>query len=140
MLFMARAKYHPLLQAGRAPSLVQASSGLGQYIRPGFGGYATAKAGLIAVTKTLALEWAPGIRVNAVGPGAVDTAFLRGGTGRSDEAQPLHFALDSYTNAIPMKRLAVPDDVAGPIMFLLGSDSAYMTGQVLWINGGAYMP
>lgn len=45
-----------------------------------------------------------------------------------------------YIASIPLKRLAEPADVVGPILFLLGPDAAYMTGQVLWINGGAYMP
>lgn len=130
----------PLLEKGTMPSIVHASSGLAQFIRPGFGAYAAAKAGVIALTKTLALEHAPAVRVNAVAPAAVDTAFLRGGTGRSDEAGVTHIDIEAYTRAIPLQRIAVPGDIVGPIMFLLGADSAYMTGQVLWINGGAYMP
>jgi NAD(P)-dependent dehydrogenase (short-subunit alcohol dehydrogenase family) len=80
------------------------------------------------------------VRVNTVAPGLVDTAFLRGGTGRSDESGDSVVNFAPYLQAIPLKRLAVPDDVVGPIRFLLGPDSSYMTGQVLWINGGAYMP
>ena len=41
---------------------------------------------------------------------------------------------------VPLKRIAEPDDIVGPILFLLGSASRYMTGQTLWVNGGAYMP
>ena len=130
----------PLLANGNSASMVNAASGLAQYIRPGFGAYAVAKAGVIAMSKTLALENAPQVRVNAVAPSAVDTAFLRGGTGRSDENDAPHLDMDAYVNAIPLKRIAVPDDVVEPIWFLLGEGSAYMTGQVLWINGGAYMP
>jgi NAD(P)-dependent dehydrogenase (short-subunit alcohol dehydrogenase family) len=58
---------------------------IGAYIRPQFGPYAASKADMIAVTKTFALEHAPRVRANAVAPGPVDTAFLRGGTGRSNE-------------------------------------------------------
>ena len=130
----------PLLRAGRSPAMVQVASGLAQHIRPGFGPYAMAKAGLIALTRTLALEAAPLIRVNAVCPGAVDTAFLRGGTGRSDEAEAPDIDIPAYAAAIPLGRMAEPQDVVGPIRFLLSEDSAYMTGQCLWINGGAYMP
>jgi len=130
----------PLLAAGRGGSMVQVASGLASNIRPGFGPYAMAKAGMIALTKTLALEGAPAVRVNAVCPGAVDTAFLRGGTGRSDEGAAPGLDLSGYAAAIPLGRLAVPDDVVGPILFLLSGDSAYMTGQCLWINGGAYLP
>ena len=80
------------------------------------------------------------MRVNAVGPGAVDTAFLRGGTGRSDETGTPSLDIDAYSAMIPLKRIAVPDDMVGPVLFLLGDDSRYMTGQTLWVNGGAYMP
>lgn len=121
-------------------SLVHVASGLAQNIRPGFGPYAMAKAGMIALTRTLALECAPRLRVNAVCPGAVDTAFLRGGTGRSDESGSTGMDMNAYVRAIPLARLAQPADVVGPIRFLLGAGSAYMTGQCLWINGGAYMP
>ena len=130
----------PLLAKGNNPAMVNASSGLAQFIRPGFGAYAVAKAGVIALTKTLALENAPQVRVNAVAPSAVDTAFLRGGTGRSDENDDVHLDMDAYVNMIPLKRIAVPADIVEPMLFLLGQGSSYMTGQVFWINGGAYMP
>jgi NAD(P)-dependent dehydrogenase (short-subunit alcohol dehydrogenase family) len=141
---LAATRAMPLLAAGRGGSMVQVASGLAQHVRPGYGPYAMAKAGLIALTKTLAVEGAPRVRVNAVCPGAVDTAFLRGGTGRSDEGGPDRGgpALDmtAYVAAIPLARLAQPQDVVGPILFLLSDASAYMTGQCLWINGGAFMP
>jgi NAD(P)-dependent dehydrogenase (short-subunit alcohol dehydrogenase family) len=130
----------PLLSASGRGALVHVASGLAQFIRPGYGPYAVAKAGLIALTKTLALECAPALRVNAVAPGAIETAFLHGGTGRSDEQGPAHLDREAYTRMLPLRRFGTPDDVVGPIMFLLGPDSAYMTGQVLWVNAGGYMP
>jgi NAD(P)-dependent dehydrogenase (short-subunit alcohol dehydrogenase family) len=136
--FLSMKAVLPLMAEGG--SAVMVASGLAQYIRPGYGSYAAAKAGVVALTKSFAHEWAPKLRVNAVAPGLVDTAFLRGGTGRSDESGESVVSLEAYRNAIPLKRLAFPDDVVGPIRFLLGGDSAYMTGQVLWVNGGGYMP
>jgi NAD(P)-dependent dehydrogenase (short-subunit alcohol dehydrogenase family) len=130
----------PLLAKGEAPAMVLMVSGLASHTRPGYGPYAACKAAMVSMTKTLALEAAPAIRVNAVGPGAVDTAFLRGGTGRSDEDQAPRLDVDAYAAMIPLKRIAVAGDVVGPTLFLLGPDSAYMTGQVLWVNGGAFMP
>lgn len=130
----------PLLRAGSSPSLVHLASGLGGFIRPHHAAYAAAKAGLVALTKTLALELAPGIRVNAVAPAAVDTAFLRGGTGRSEESNSSLIDLATYVHSIPLRRVAVPEDVVGPIHFLLGPDAGYVTGQVLWVNGGLYLP
>jgi len=129
-----------LLEKGEGPSLVNLASGLGGFIRPQYGPYAASKAAMIALTKTLALEHAPRVRANAVAPGAVDTAFLRGGTGRSEERNSSTLDIAAYSAAIPLRRIAVVEDIVGPIMFLLGPQSRYMTGQTLWVNGGAYMP
>lgn len=132
----------PLLRAsgaGKTPgSLVHVSSGLAARLMPGYGPYGAAKAGLIALTKSIAVENAPLVRANAVAPGAVDTEFLRGGTGRGAAGGRLD--VSAYASTIPMGRIATADDVAGPILFLCGPGAAYMTGQVLWINGGALTP
>ena len=130
----------PWLQAGEAPAMVNVVSGLAAFVRPGYGLYGANKAAMVHLTKTLALEAAPTVRVNAVGPAAVDTAFLRGGTGRSAEDEPEALDRAAYAQMTPLGRLATPGDVVGPIMFLLGPDSGFMTGQVLWVNGGGYMP
>ena len=130
----------PCLRAAGGGAMVNIVSGLGQYVRPHHGLYGASKAAMIHLTKTLALEVAPDIRVNAVGPGAVDTAFLTGGTGRSDEDHPKTLNETAYVGATPLRRMATPEDVVGPILFLLGPDSGFMTGQVLWVNGGMYMP
>ena len=123
----------------RGGAMVNVASGLAHYARPGFGPYAAAKAGMISLTKTLALEAAPEVRVNAVAPSAVDTAFLSGGTGRAPtEKAPIN--LEAAAAATPLGRMAEPSDIAGPILFLLGPGAVYMTGQVLWVNGGSYMP
>jgi 3-oxoacyl-[acyl-carrier protein] reductase len=135
--FHAAQAFAPHLKGG---SMVMTGSGLGHFARPGYGAYAVAKAGIAALTRQFALELAPDIRVNAVAPGAVDTAFLRGGTGRSDEAQPSRFDPKAHADKIPLGRIAQPDDVTGPILFLLSGAAGYMTGQTLHINGGAYMP
>ena len=129
-----------LLEKGDAASLVNIASGLGAYIRPQYGPYAASKAGMIALTKTFALEHAPRVRANAVAPGPVDTAFLRGGTGRSNEDGAPTIDVAAFNATIPLRRIALPEDVVGPVMFLLGPDSGYMTGQTLFVNGGAYMP
>lgn len=136
--FLSTKAFLPLMKEGS--SMVMVSSGLGRFTRPGYGSYAAAKAGMISLANTLALECAPKIRVNTVAPGLVDTAFLRGGTGRSDESGESVVKFQPYLDSIPLRRLALPEDITGPIRFLLGDDSRYMTGQVLWVNGGAYMP
>lgn len=136
--FHAAQALAPRMAKGSA--MVTTGSGLGHFARPGYGGYAVAKAGIAALTRQLALELAPDIRVNCVAPSAVDTAFLRGGTGRSDEDMAERLDRDAYTKAIPLGRIAQPADVTGPILFLLSAQASYITGQVLHINGGAFMP
>lgn len=137
-MFLSTKAALPMISEGG--SVVLVSSGLAQFIRPGHGAYAAAKAGIIAMAKTFALETAPKLRVNTVAPGPVRTAFLSGGTGRSTKDQPDLVPVDEMAKMIPMQRVATPGDVTGPIQFLLDDASAFMTGQVLWINGGAYMP
>jgi NAD(P)-dependent dehydrogenase (short-subunit alcohol dehydrogenase family) len=94
--------------------------------------YSASKGAIIALTKSLALDWAPyGIRVNCVIPGVTDTAQPRGEL--SDDQL---YALGSRN---PLGRIAVPEDIAAVVAFLLGEDSAYMTGQSVAVNGGAIM-
>ena len=128
----------PKITEGKG-ALVNVASGLASFSRPKFGPYAAAKAGLISMTKTLALEAAPLVRVNAVSPSAVDTDFIHGGAGRA-QIKPLDLDFESIANTTPLKRIATPEDIVGPILFLLEGASSYMTGQVLWVNGGSYMP
>lgn len=136
--FIAAKAALPYLQA-RGGAMVNVASGLAAHSRPGFGSYSAAKAGMVSLTKTLALEAAPDVRVNAVGPSAIDTEFLSGGAGR--ETRPkIPINLEAAAEATPLKRIAVPEDVTGPVLFLLSDASRFMTGQTLWVNGGAYMP
>jgi 3-oxoacyl-[acyl-carrier protein] reductase len=130
----------PLLRAGRDPAIVTMASGLALKATPGYGAYGVAKAGVLALTRLLAAEEAPAIRVNAVAPAAVDTAFLRGGTGHVAPDQAMRLDLERYLPTVPLGRLAEPDDVVGPILFLLSPAAAYITGQTLHINGGSLMP
>lgn len=136
--FLAARAALPLLARGTRPSLVLASSGLAAKATPGYGPYAAAKAGVIALTRVLAAEHAPTIRVNAIAPSAVDTPFLEGGMGRDPHGRS--FDREAYARTIPLARIATADDVVGPLLFLLGPASAYMTGQTLHVNGGSLMP
>jgi len=127
----------PRLNDGGA--IVNMASSLAVRVSAGYGPYAASKAGVIALTKALASENAPRLRANALAPSAVDTAFLAGGTGRVDnESWQRDFS--QYLQVIPLRRLAVVDDVVGPILFLAGPASRYMTGQVLYVNGGGVTP
>lgn len=94
--------------------------------------YAASKAGIISLTRTLALEWSPTIRCNAILPGVIDTDQPRE-AGVSDEE------LYSRGANIPMGRIGQPEDVASVVNFLISDESSYITGQCLCVNGGAIM-
>ena len=130
----------PRLKAGGGGSIVHTASGLATRVLPGFAPYAAAKAGVIALTKAIAVENAPTIRANTVAPGATDTEFLRGGTGRAPTHGGERHVDANAVKMTPMGRLGQPEDVVGPILFLLGPASRFMTGQTLYINGGGLTP
>jgi len=131
----------PLLRGAGGGAIVTIASGLAVTGFQGYGPYAAAKAGLVALTKVLALENAPAIRANVVAPGAMPTAFLAGGTGRGgDDAPPTGVDPARYIPTIPLGRMAVPDDVVGAILFLLSGAARFITGQTLHVNGGRVMP
>jgi glucose 1-dehydrogenase len=91
-------------------------------------GYATTKSGLLGLTRAMALDLGPhGVRVVAIGPGAIDT-----------EMTPQDRA---YTKRIPLRqRPGTPRDVAGAVSFLISDDAAYVTGEILYVDGGYLVP
>jgi NAD(P)-dependent dehydrogenase (short-subunit alcohol dehydrogenase family) len=108
-------------------SIVNVASVAGLHASPGIGMYGVSKAALIRLTKELAVELAPAIRVNAVAPAVVKTKFATAlYEGREEEASA----------AYPMKRLGVPGDIAGAVAFLLSDDAGWITGQTLVLDGG----
>lgn len=115
--------------------IVNLGSDAGRVGSSGEAVYSATKGGVIAFTKTLAREMARyGITVNCVCPGPTNTALLAQ-TG-DDPSTGLRAAL---AKAIPMRREAEPDDVAGVVAFLATDDAAYMTGQTVSVNGGLTM-
>jgi NAD(P)-dependent dehydrogenase (short-subunit alcohol dehydrogenase family) len=114
--------------AGLTRSVVNVASIAGVSASPNIAFYGISKAALINLTVQLAAELAPALRVNAVAPAVINTAFARAlYEGREDEAAA----------AYPLGRLGEPVDVAGPVTFLLSDDAAWVTGQTLVIDGGA---
>ena len=91
--------------------------------------YATAKGGVVALSKSLAIELAPKTRVNTVSPGLIDTAMMKG---MSDEKRT------SMIQSTPLKRLGHADEIALVILFLCSSAASYITGENIHVNGGLY--
>lgn len=92
--------------------------------------YATAKAGLLGLTRALALELAPRVRVNAVAPGYIDTAILAGDSPARRKKRAAE---------VPLGRIGNPEDVAAAVSFLAGPDATYVTGTTLHVNGGLWV-
>jgi NAD(P)-dependent dehydrogenase (short-subunit alcohol dehydrogenase family) len=111
----------------RRGNVVNLSSISGEVPAPGIGLYGISKAAVAHLTRTLAVELAPEIRVNAVAPAVVKTQFARAlYEGREAEVAA----------AYPLQRLGTPDDVAAAVCFLASADASWVTGQVLVLDGG----
>jgi NAD(P)-dependent dehydrogenase (short-subunit alcohol dehydrogenase family) len=114
----------------RQGSVINVASVAGVMGSPFLTPYGAAKAGLISLTKSLAVEWgAEGVRVNALCPGWTATDLNRG-LWEDPDAGPATVA------TVPMRRWGTAEEMAGPAVFLASSASSYMTGQVLLIDGG----
>lgn len=115
----------------RSGRIVNMASVMGVVGNAGQANYSASKAGLIALTKTTAKELGrKGINVNAVAPGFIQTMMTEDMT---DEAK------SKVSGQIPLDRLGSPDDVANVVLFLVGEQSSYVTGQVVHVDGGMVM-
>lgn len=102
----------------------------------GITAYATSKAALEGWVRSAALDLGPDIRVNAVAPGAIDTAKLREGFARWGE-ESAEARKEILRERTALRRIGEPEDVAGAVSFLIGEDARFITGAVLLVDGGA---
>jgi 2-deoxy-D-gluconate 3-dehydrogenase len=129
--FFACQAFAPAMREAGYGKIVNMSSTWAFTVAQGRSVYASAKAGLGHLTSALALEWAPyGIRVNAVAPTTVRTP-------RVEERLKAEPETEQYAVArIPLGRLGTTDDVVGPVLFLAGPSSDFVTGHTLMVDGG----
>jgi len=114
--------------------IVNISSSSAQTGAPLMAHYSASKGGVIALTKTLALELGPrGVTVNTIPPGAIDTPMSR----RAAEAGRFGGGtLDDVGRHLPVRRIGVPEDIAAACAFLVSDEAGYVTGQIIGVNGG----
>lgn len=130
-VFLVSRAVLPGMQLRRQGVIVNIASDLGLLGRANFSAYCAAKAGVIGMTRALARELAPLVRVNAVAPGAVNTAMVA----------PEHMSAESLAQelAVPQGRIAEPQEVAATVVFLASELARFYCGQVLSPNGGSVM-
>lgn len=119
----------PLMRAGGGGSIVNMSSGAAWTNSPNIGIYPATKAAVESLSKTLALELGPDhIRSNAIGPGLI----VSDGTAANFQGD----RADQRAQGVPMKRVGAPSDIADVVSFLCSDDSRYVSGQVIYVDGG----
>ena len=132
--YCSRAVGRELIASKRNGSIV---SILANYVWTGSAGTvhsAAAKAGVMSMTQTLASEWAPrGIRVNAVAPGPIESQ------GAARQLWSTLEAVDRITKMVPLGRYGTPEEVADAVVFLVSPHAGYITGEILTLDGGAWL-
>lgn len=132
--YCSRAVGRHMIQRGAGGSIV---SILANYVWTGSAGTvhsAAAKAGVMSLTQTLAVEWARhNIRVNAVAPGPIESP------GAAKQLWNTPEAVNRITEAVPLKRWGRPEEVADAVAFLVSSHAGYITGEVLTVDGGSWL-
>jgi NAD(P)-dependent dehydrogenase (short-subunit alcohol dehydrogenase family) len=129
VFYCAQAAGRHMLQRGSGAivniSSVQAFTPLARRVA-----YAASKAGVIGVTKALAVEWAPAVRVNAVAPGYVATQMVE------ELVQAGRVNAEAIAARTPMRRMAQPEEIAAAVVFLASDAASYITGETLMVDGG----
>jgi NAD(P)-dependent dehydrogenase (short-subunit alcohol dehydrogenase family) len=123
----------PHLLDGTGGSIINTASTLGLIGSEGYAAYGAAKAGLVLLTKQIAVEYGPAVRANVIAPGSIDTPRFRKVLEQTPGADQF---VEGLTRTIPVRRLGVAEDVAAIALFLASDQSAYVSGAVIPADGG----
>lgn len=119
-----------MIAAGIPGNIITLGSGCNKVAFPRLVDYTTSKGGVEQFTKVAACELGPhGIRVNCIAPGAIETARTR--------AEAPDYAA-TWTPVTPLRRIGTPQDLTGPLLFLISDAASFVTGQTLWVDGGVF--
>jgi 3-oxoacyl-[acyl-carrier protein] reductase len=129
--FLCAREAVPLLERSGEGSIVNISSTAGQRGEPFYSAYAASKGAMISATKSWSSELAPKIRVNSVAPGWVDTDMTADALAGEQR--------QAIAASIPLGRVASPEDIAGPVLFLASPLARHITGEILNVNGGSVL-
>lgn len=139
-VFLAVKLAHPLFRSNKRGAIVNVSSVHAVQTSTNIAAYAASKGGLLALTRAMAIEFAPdNIRVNAILPGAVDTPMLRDGLNRGHVGSgDMQERLDNLAKKTVSGKVGTPEEIAKAIYFLADHEqSSFMTGQAMIVDGGA---
>ena len=123
----------PHLLEGDGGSIINTASTLGLIGSEGYAAYGAAKAGLVLLTKQLAVEYGPAVRANVIAPGSIDTPRFRKVLDKTPGAAEF---VEGLTRTIPVRRLGLAEDIAAIALFLASDQSAYVSGAVVPADGG----
>ncbi|MDD5127199.1 MAG: SDR family NAD(P)-dependent oxidoreductase [Dehalococcoidales bacterium] len=121
-------------------SIINIASRAGRAGEPRMAAYGAAKAAVVNLTQTLALEWAPHIRVNCIAPGVIETPGLRWSRSAVVGTENLEKHLAELAKSIPLGRMGQIEDVAASVVFLASEASSWITGITIDLNGGSLQP
>jgi NAD(P)-dependent dehydrogenase (short-subunit alcohol dehydrogenase family) len=130
MFFLSKMAREAMLEHGDGGSIINVSSTGGQRVSIGLGGYSISKAAVIMLTKVCAKDWGvDGIRVNCIAPGLIKTEFSRA-------LWENETILSNATTQSALRRIGMPDEMAGAVVYFASPASSFTTAQTLTLDGG----
>src|SRR5882724_6306310 len=132
-LFCSQSANRLMQQQASGGSIINIASVSGERPSPGSAAYGAAKAGLLSATGSLAIEWGPKVRVNAIVAGLVDN-------GHADEHYGGPAGIERISEMLPLKRMGRPGDIAAACLYLASASAAYVSGAKLAVHGGGEPP